>query len=139
MTAAEGRILDKLGEIQSTLGGFVQGQATQDKQIGELFRKHALLERNGCGKAGMHEDHEGRLRAVEHGEVGRQPKEPQLGVSLGRWFRVSGYRMQDVVLLLFALMVLGMVWFSFQGRAQLQELSQNMDKIMMQGREGAHP
>lgn len=121
--------MEKLDKIHTSIGGLTAKQESQGREIGELFKKHAALERNGCSKAETHKDHENRIRILEHDQGGRPIREPERGVSLGRFFKVQGYRMQDVILLLFALLVLGMGWSLFKQSQEIRTIGSSVSEI----------
>lgn len=124
------RIMARLNDIAEFVGEARNELGTHKGQINELFKRQGLVERNGCGKAGTHKDHEDRLRMLEHDD-GRRPLQgaSEQGVSLGKWFKVSGYRMQDVILLLFALLIAGLVWTNLKGKQDIEKLAQSISRI----------
>ena len=114
------QILNRLNEIAEFVGEARNQMGTNRTQIDVLFGRLVHVERNGCSKADQHKDHEDRLRIIEY-DSGKRPIQSP-GVSIGRWLKVSGYRMNDVILLIFALLLAGMLWSHVEYRKQTEAM-----------------
>ena len=130
-TNGEQRILGKLDDIHKFMGMMDARQSSQESQIGVLFKKHETLERNGCSKAETHKDHEDRIRMMEHDKGARPLRAPDTrGVGLGKWLRIQGYSMQEVILLLLVLLIAGMSWKFATRERQLSTLESDVKRII---------